>query len=379
MNIKYYLAILAISISALYPRGAEWRSCTTAVRIEKNLEEGEKWGLKALEKDPDDSYIPYYIGRYIYRPQKRREEAGKMFIKALNRKNTKLDTPFRIGSGKKQVWIKTVHEAITLLGTDWYNYGAESIEKGDDEKGIKYLEMASTFNSKLKGRCYSTIAISYFNTANIERGFKYLDMAIDASDNSKEIIELKLMKLSFLRQQKEFDKAFEIYNTLPKDELSATHKYELVLLHMDNNDCDSAINIGEELFLILEENLSTPMSLISEFAFNLAACFNHKADKKYNEIIDFLSKEIQTDEEIQSKLGNCELSKELYSSAKDYFSLSLGYDENPNQITKDYKKKMRHMIRKIDNDLIPTLEAIKYKNIDGNPKDSGAAPKTTGQ
>ena len=65
-------------MSILYPRGSEFRSCTTSVRIEKNLEEGEKWGLKALEKDPDDSYIPYYIGRYIYRPQKRREEAGEM-------------------------------------------------------------------------------------------------------------------------------------------------------------------------------------------------------------------------------------------------------------------------------------------------------------
>ena len=117
-------------MSVLYPRGAEFRSCTTAVRIEKNLEEGEKWGLEALAKDPDDSYIPYYIGRYIYRPQKRIEEAGEMFMKSLNKKNTGLDTPFRIGSGKKQIWIKTVHEAIGLLATDWYNYGAEAIEKG---------------------------------------------------------------------------------------------------------------------------------------------------------------------------------------------------------------------------------------------------------
>ena len=130
-------------MTVLYARGAEFRSCTTSVRIEKNLEEGEKWGLKALEKDPDDSYIPYYIGRYIYRPQKKIEEAGEMFIKALNGANTKLETPFRIGIGKEQIWIKTVNEAIALLGTDWYNYGAEALEKGDNEKGIKYLEIAA--------------------------------------------------------------------------------------------------------------------------------------------------------------------------------------------------------------------------------------------
>ena len=361
MNIKYCLFILTISISVLYPRGAEFRSCTTSVRIEKNLEEGEKWGLKALEKDPDDSYIPYYIGRYIYRPQKRIEEAGEMFMKALNGENIKLDTPFRIGSGKKQIWIKTVHQAIGLLGTDWYNYGAEAIEKGDNEKGIKYLEMASTFDPDLKGKCYSVIAITYFNNDNIDLGFKYIDMAINASPNSEGIVELKLMKLSFLRQQKEFDKAFKIYDTLPKNELLATQKYELVLLHMDNNDCDSAIDIGEELFLIIEEDISTPMDLISEFAFNLAACFNHKADVKYNIIIDFLSKpkEEQNDEEINRLIASCEITKELYLSAKDYFRLSLDYDESPNQITKDYKKKMRSMIRKMDNTIIPTLINMK--------------------
>ena len=99
-------------------------------------------------------------------------------------------------------------------------------------------------------------------------------IGVKGESNSEEIVELELMKLSFLRQQKEFDKAFEIYNTLPKDQLLATQKYELVLLHMDNNDCDSAIDIGEKLFLIIEEDISTPMDLISEFAFNLAACFN---------------------------------------------------------------------------------------------------------
>ena len=130
---------------------------------------------------------------------------------------------------------------------------------------------------------------------------------------------------------------------------------------MDNNDCNNAIDIGEELFSILEEDISTPMSLISEFAFNLAACFNHKADVKYNIIIDFLSKpkEEQSNEGINRMINSCEIIKEFYSSAKDYFRLSLDYDENPNQTTKDYKKKMRNMIRKIDSTIIPTLTNMK--------------------
>ena len=106
------------------------------------------------------------------------------------------------------------------------------------------------------------------------------------------------------------------------------------------------------------------MYLISEFAFNLAACFNHKADVEYNIIIDFLSKpkEEQNDEEINRLINTCESTKDLYLSAKDYFRLSLDYDENPNQITKDFKKKMRSMIRKIDDTIIPTLTNMKTNN-----------------
>ena len=50
--------------------------------------------------------------------------------------------------------------------------------------------------------------------------------------------------------------------------------------------------------------------------------------------------------------------KDFYSSAKDYYRLSLDYDENSSTITKEYKKKMRKDIRKIDEQIIPTLEGM---------------------
>ena len=358
MNIKYCLFILAISMSVLYPKGAEFRSCTTAVRIEKNLEEGEKWGLKALEKDPDDSYIPYYIGRYIYRPQKRIEEAGEMFMNALNKKNTKLDTPFRIGSGKKQIWIKTVHEAIGLLATDWFNYGIEAIEKENNEKAIKYLEMASTFDSKLKSKSYTAIALINFSNNNVDLAFKYLNIAIDASENSKEIIELKLIKLSFLRQQKEFDRAFEIYGTLPKEELSAIQRVQLFELYQHSGDCGAAIEMGQNLLPILEDDISTPMSTLSLVAYNMATCYKEIASLTYNEIINNWETKINNgdEKELTELLNKSEKCKAYYSSAKDYFRLSLDYDENPSETAKEYKREMRKKIRYVDDEIISTLE-----------------------
>ena len=75
MNRKYYFLILSILITALCARSMEFNSCKTYVKVEKNLKKGEEFGLLALDKEPDNAYIPYYIARFIYRPQKRREEA----------------------------------------------------------------------------------------------------------------------------------------------------------------------------------------------------------------------------------------------------------------------------------------------------------------
>ena len=104
MDKKYYILILAIFFTISFSRSMEFTSCKTYVRVEKNLEKGEEFCLLALEKEPDNSYIPYYMGRFIYRPQKRTEDAGKMFVNALNLQDT------------KQKKIKTVNMKIFTNG-----------------------------------------------------------------------------------------------------------------------------------------------------------------------------------------------------------------------------------------------------------------------
>ena len=72
-----------------------------------------------------------------------------MFLKALELEDTKLERSFRIGSGKNQVFIKTVHDAISLYGTDWFNYGVEAEQNGENIKAIDFLETASIFDENL--------------------------------------------------------------------------------------------------------------------------------------------------------------------------------------------------------------------------------------
>jgi len=356
MNKKCYLISVLLLIGFLYPRSMEFNSCKTYVKVEKNLEKGEEFGLLAMDKEPNNSFIPYYIGRFIYRPQKRIEEAGRMFLKSLELEDSRLEKPFRIGSGKNQTFIKTVHDAISLYGTDWFNYGVEAEQKSENMQAIEYLEMASVFDPELKGQCYSTIALIFYNLDNIDMSFKYIEQAINSTSDPSELIEFKLMKIMFLRNQKNIASAFDVYNTLNQDQLTLSQKYNLFLLHMDNDDCNTALNFGEKLFLDLEQDISTSMNLLSEFAFNLAACSNHKADVKYNEIIEYMGDvENHSKEFTNQYIELCNEIKELYSSAKDYYRLSLDYDEKSNPMTKDLKRKMRKNIRKIDDTIIPTL------------------------
>ena len=78
----------------------------------------------------------------------------------------------------------------------------------------------------------------------------------------------------------------------------------------------------------------------------------------YNGIIEYLGFDDKNNELTQLNLDRSEAVKEFYSSAKDYYRLSLDYDENSSTITKEYKKKMRKDIRKIDEQIIPTLEGM---------------------
>ena len=84
----------------------EFNSARSYARIEDNLEEAEKWALVALEKEPDNAQIPYFLAIEVYRPQKKYDRVGEMYKEALKRNsNLELEQPFK--SGEKI--IKTIH------------------------------------------------------------------------------------------------------------------------------------------------------------------------------------------------------------------------------------------------------------------------------
>ena len=279
-----------------------------------------------------------------------------MFVEALSRPNMRIESPFRIGKEKK--WIETVHDAISLFGGDWYNYGVESIQNKNYDDAIENFTIASKLDESLTGKCYRNIAEIYFTRQETDKALEFIDIALTETDQEQIILDLKLSKATYLRKLKRVNEAYALFNSIPKEDLTLNAKYELFLIHMDKDDCVSAIDLGTLLFTTMEEDPSVSMSLLSELAFNIAACYNQKSDRVYNELIDYIGAENHSNELTLFNLDKCEQIKEYYSQAKDYYRLSLDYDENPSESTKAYKKKMRANIRKVDDQLIPTLESL---------------------
>ena len=107
INTKTLLLCFITVISFLQAARAsmEFTSAKTYARIDKNLVKAAEFGLLALDKEPDNSYIPYFLAKEVFMMQKKQKEAGEMFLEALKRPDTKLEKKFRIGKIKYDKYL----------------------------------------------------------------------------------------------------------------------------------------------------------------------------------------------------------------------------------------------------------------------------------
>ena len=198
MNKKYfYTILLSFFIANLYSRSMEFTSCKTYVKVEKNLEKGLVFGLEALKVEPNNSYIPFFIGQFIYRKQKNRLEAGKMFLEAMNRPDMSIENPYRIG---KDTWIRTVHQAIARESYNWFNYGVDANAEKKYSQAVEYFQIASKLDNQLIGKCYSAISQIYYNSNEIEKAIEFIDVALGETTDPEILINLKFSKAQNLRK-----------------------------------------------------------------------------------------------------------------------------------------------------------------------------------
>ena len=356
-NILLLTIIICISLSYAARASMEFTSAKTYARIEKNLPKAEEFGLIALKKEPNNSFIPYFLAKEVFMMQKKQKEAGEMFIEALNRPDSKLEKPFRIGDTK----YKTVHQATTLHADDFYNSAIDFYNKENIDNALTMINVCLKLDPFHK-RSYMLLSEIEGSNNNISAAVAYLDKILEENFNltDQEEFDINLQKVNYFRKDKKFQQGIEILtNFEDKQGDNILLKRSLFFLYIDMGNIDTAIPYGNELFIAMEDDPEVPMALISECAFNLGILYRNQGSTLYNnKVIKYFSDSEKTNDKTNKHLDYSYQVIESFELAKEYFQNSTNYDEEGTSISKQYKKDMRKLIKNINNEVIPQLEAL---------------------
>ena len=375
MNKINFIRLFPVFLSLCFG-GYEWNACKTKINVDLGSQaisqlskeeirelrsETENTCLEALNLEPENAYIAFFIAKELYENQlKEYNKAAEMYLQAINRPDGELGSQHALKMGRGK-YLTSVHELIKTYAPEWFNYGVDANNKSQFDNAIKNFIYASKFDSDFILRSYGAIAeIYYENKADLNLAIESLDAALNSTNDSKVITDLKLRKITYLRKSGEKEKAKKIVMELLNDDGdSIPVQLQLFHLYMDNSDCLNALKIGPELFIKMEENPRIPMENLSELAFNIGACYNQEGDVKYNLIIDYYgNKENHTNDLTNKNLDFCQDTINYYNLAKEYFRNSQAYEEETSETTKQFKKDMRSKVKGIEQELIPSLEAL---------------------
>lgn len=375
MNKINFIRLFPVFLSLCFG-GYEWNACKTKINVDLGSQaisqlskeeirelrsETENTCLEALNLEPENAYIAFFIAKELYENQlKEYNKAAEMYLQALYRPDGELGSQHALKMGRGK-YLTSVHELIKTYAPKWFNYGVDANNKSQFDNAIKNFIYASKFDSDFILRSYGAIAeIYYENKADLNLAIESLDTALNSTNDSKVITDLKLRKITYLRKSGEKEKAKKIVMELLNDDGdSVPVQLQLFHLYMDNSDCLNALKIGPELFIKMEENPRIPMENLSELAFNIGACYNQEGDVKYNLIIDYYgNKENHTNDLTNKNLDFCQDTINYYNLAKEYFRNSQAYEEETSETTKQFKKDMRSKVKGIEQELIPSLEAL---------------------
>ena len=353
---KMRVISLSITILFLYSCFAamsmEFNSARSYARIEDNLEEAERWALLALEKEPDNAQVPYFLAVEVYRPQKKYDKVGEMYKEALNRNsNLDLEQPFKSG-GKI---IKTIHDAIRNEAETIYNQGSNYYTKGKKKKAEKSFKMSMELNPGLIDN-YLALADLAYEKNNIEGAIEYLDMGTKY-DNNNFLILVK--KSIYLKELKEYDEAIKTLQNIGIDDedIKITIAYEIFKLNMDKENYFDAAILGAQVVEDMFNSTSIDDTVLAEACYNVAICNRYLGYEGYNNIVDVINKGIDDKDILSSALENAKLAIEYFKIAKERFYDTSSFDSE-DQKSSGYAKDLNKLIKQLKKLFIPSIEDL---------------------
>ena len=304
------LAILFL-YSCFGAMSMEFNSARSYVRIENNLAEGEKWALKALEIEPDNAQVPYFLAIEVYRPQKNYDKMGEMFQEALKRKsNLELEQPFK--SGDKI--IKTIHEAIRNESSTYYNKASSYYNKGKKKKAEKTFKLSMSLNPELIDN-YIALSDMAYEKGNMELAIEYLEKGAKINKGN---FDLVVRKAKYQRELKQYDEAvFTLENIdVDNEQIRIMLDKEIFMIYLEQEKYNEAVGIGSKIVEDMFNSTEIEDKVLSETCYNVAICNRYIGYEFYNKIVDAINEGIEDTDVLSSLLDDADKSLSYFKIAK---------------------------------------------------------------
>ena len=349
--LRYLLTsmIILFLYSCIGSMSMEFNSARTYARIEDNLVEAEKWGVIALDMEPDNSQVPWFLANEVYRPQKKMDKVAEMFKLALNRADANLERPFKSGG----VEIRTVHQAIKNEASTIHNDGIKLLNRGKKNKAMSKFLFSMELNPTLIENYIALSDMSY-DRGDMDKTMQYLDKGFSINPTNQNLI---FRKSKYARESKNYDLAISSLQQIKTEDekLNLLVEKEIFMIYIDKEDYNQAIEFGSQLFDKLYENTDTEDLVLSETCYNLAVCYRYIGYELYNNVADVIQSATDDKELIKKTLNDAESAKEYLSIAKEKFFDASGF--NPDDKTSsNYAKELSKVIKQLRKLFIPALE-----------------------
>ena len=349
--LRYLLTsmIILFLYSCIGSMSMEFNSARTYARIEDNLVEAEKWGIIALDMEPDNSQVPWFLANEVYRPQKKMDKVAEMFKLALDRADANLERPFKSGG----VEITTVHQAIKNEASTIHNDGIKLLNRGKKNKAMSKFLFSMELNPTLVENYIALSDMSY-DRGDMDKTMQYLDKGFSINPTNQNLI---FRKSKYARESKNYDLAISSLQQIKTDDekLNLLVEKEIFMIYIDKEDYNQAIEFGSQLFDKLYENTDTEDLVLSETCYNLAVCYRYIGYELYNNVADVIQSATDDKELIKKTLDDAESAQEYLSIAKEKFFDASGF--NPDDKTSsNYAKELSKVIKQLRKLFIPALE-----------------------
>ena len=327
----------------------EFNSARTYARIEDNLVEAEKWALLALDIEPQNSQVPWFLANEVYRPQKKKDKVAEMFKEALKRTDANLERPFKSGG----IEIKTVHEAIKNEASTIHNDGIKLLNRGKKNKAILKFLFSKSLNPNLVEN-YIALSDLAYEKNNIKEAMSYLDEGFEVNKSN---IDLIFRKSKYARINKNYNVAISSLQSIKTDDkdLSSMIKKEIFMIYIDKEDYSNAINYGTTLVEEMLENINIEDLVLSETCYNLAVCNRKVGYDLYNSVLETINSATDNAKTLKQSLEDANNSVKYLKTAKERFYDASSFNPD-DKVSTNYAKELNTIIKQLRTLFIPALE-----------------------